>query len=49
MVLVCTQEKNAIIFDITNEAQMFEVSHYTNLQPLWAAENLSKNAKWEEE
>ena len=29
----------------TNEADIIKLSHYTNLQPLWAAENRSKGAK----
>jgi hypothetical protein len=30
-------------FDLTNESQLFAASHYTNMQPMWAAENLSKS------
>lgn len=33
-------------FDLTDEAQQRECFHYTNLQPLWATENLQKGAKW---
>mgnify|MGYP001484693391 CR=1 FL=1 len=33
-------------FDLTDEAQQRECFHYTNLQPLWATENLQKHAKW---
>lgn len=29
----------------TNEAEMVELCHYTNLQPLWAEENRKKGAK----
>jgi len=29
-------------FDLTKREQLFEAVHYTNLQPLWANENLSK-------
>jgi hypothetical protein len=36
-------------FDLTKEDQQRECFHYTNLQPLWATENLSKSDKWEEE
>ena len=29
-------------FDLTNREQFLQACHYTNLQPLWASENLSK-------
>ena len=32
-------------FDLTDREQFLEACHYTNLQPLWAIENLSKNNK----
>ena len=32
-------------FDLTDEGQQLECFNYTNLQPLWANENLSKGAK----
>ncbi len=32
-------------FDLTNRKQFLEACHYTNLQPLWAKENLSKGTK----
>jgi len=35
-------------FDLTDPAQQRECFHYTNLQPLWAKDNLSKSDKWEE-
>jgi hypothetical protein len=31
-------------FDLTNREQLLEACHYTNLQPLWAAENMSKGS-----
>ena len=31
-------------FDLTDRAQFLQACHYTNLQPLWAAENLKKGA-----
>lgn len=31
-------------FDLTDRDQFLEVCHYTNLQPLWARENLMKGA-----
>jgi hypothetical protein len=33
-------------FDLTDPAQQRECFHYTNLQPLWAAENIQKSDKW---
>lgn len=32
-------------FDLTDEEQQKKAFHYTNLQPLWAEENLSKHSK----
>lgn len=32
-------------FDLTDPVQLRECCHYTNLQPLWAAENISKGRK----
>lgn len=36
-------------FDYTDPNWVFKASHYTNLQPLWALENLTKSAKWDGE
>jgi hypothetical protein len=33
-------------FDLLDAAQQVECFHYTNMQPLWAADNLRKSAKW---
>lgn len=32
-------------FDLTNRDQLLKAVHYTNLQPLWAFDNISKNDK----
>jgi hypothetical protein len=32
-------------FDLTDRNQLLEACHYTNLQPLWATDNLSKSDK----
>ena len=34
-------------FDLTDPEQQKECFHYTNLQPLWAADNLAKSDTWE--
>jgi hypothetical protein len=34
-------------FDLTNTIQQRACFHYTNLQPLWAKDNISKRDKWE--
>jgi HNH endonuclease. len=33
-------------FDLTNREQLLSACHYTNLQPLWSEENLSKGDKY---
>ena len=33
-------------FDLTDPEQQKQCFHYTNLQPLWAKDNLEKSAKW---
>lgn len=32
-------------FDLTNRDQLLQAVHYTNLQPLWACDNLSKGCR----
>ena len=36
-------------FDLTKPEEQVKCFHYTNLQPLWAKENISKGAKYEME
>jgi len=33
-------------FDLTQPSEQHKCFHYTNLQPLWAKENLSKGSKF---
>ena len=35
------------LFDLTNVDHLKKALHYTNLQPLWKAQNLSKGSKYE--
>jgi hypothetical protein len=35
-------------FDLTDPEQQRQCFHYTNLQPLWAADNIRKGAVWSE-
>ena len=35
-------------FDLTDREQFLQACHYTNLQPLWAHDNLTKNSKYQE-
>jgi hypothetical protein len=34
-------------FDLTDPEQQRKCFHYSNLQPLWAADNIRKGAKWQ--
>jgi hypothetical protein len=34
-------------FDLADPEQQRKCFHYTNLQPLWASENMRKGDKWE--
>ena len=40
--------KPCAMFDFTDEAQQRECFHFTNLQPLWAEDNLRKSDKFEQ-
>lgn len=38
-------KKTIASFDLTNREQFLEACHYSNLQPLWANDNLKKSNK----
>lgn len=40
--------KPCALFDFSEPAQQKECFHYTNMQPLWAVDNIIKGAKYEE-
>ena len=40
--------KPCAAFDLTNEDEQRQCFHYSNLQPLWAKENMTKGATWDE-
>jgi hypothetical protein len=40
--------KPCCTFDLTKEEEQKKCFHYTNLQPLWASDNLSKGGKFED-
>lgn len=40
--------KPCAAFDLTNPDQQKLCFNYANMQPLWAADNLSKHSKWQE-
>jgi tRNA(Leu) C34 or U34 (ribose-2'-O)-methylase TrmL len=35
-----------ISFDLTDKEQQQQSLHYTNMQPLWAKDNIIKGGKW---
>ena len=38
--------KPLALFDLSDSAQLAQACHYTNLQPLWASDNLKKGARF---
>lgn len=38
--------KPCVCFDLTDEKQLRECFHYSNFQPLWASENISKGSQF---
>jgi len=38
--------KPCVLFDLTKKSEQLKCFHHTNLQPLWARDNLSKGAKY---
>lgn len=40
--------KPCALFDLMDPRQQKQCFHYTNLQPLWAQDNIRKHAKWDE-
>ena len=38
--------KPCAVFDLSKPEEQKKCFHYTNLQPLWAKENLSKSGSW---
>ncbi len=45
----CDHIKPVASYDVDDPEQLQECFNYTNLQPLWAADNIQKGSKYEEE